>query len=75
MRRVERSGCSHRRNSRKQHDDRPSSGKKWSLIGSGKKDRLTPEEWSTTAEDLRQKLDANPRYRLTIDWTIEEEPQ
>ena len=36
---------------------------------------LSPKEWSTTAEDLRQKLDANPRYRLTIDWTIEEEPQ
>ena len=24
---------------------------------------------------LHQKLEANPRYRLTIEWTIEEEPQ
>jgi len=50
-------------------------GKKWSLIGSGKQERIKMEKWSTTAEDLRQKLDKNPRYRLTIDWTIEEEPQ
>ena len=45
------------------------------MIGSGSKDRLSSEEWSTTSEELRQKLEGNPRYRLTIDWTIEEEPQ
>ena len=50
-------------------------GKRWSLIGSGKKKRITSEEWSTTPDELNQKLSANPRYRLTIDWTIEEEPQ
>ena len=33
------------------------------------------QDWSTTAEQLRRKLEANPSYRITIQWTIEEEPQ
>ena len=53
----------------------PLDAKTWSQIGSGKKDRLTSKDWSTTAEELHQKLEENPRYRLTIQWTLEEEPQ
>ena len=49
--------------------------KRWSLIDSGKQKRIKLEEWSTTSDELNKKLSANPRYRLTIDWTIEEGPQ
>jgi hypothetical protein len=50
-------------------------GKRWTSIGSGTKKRVSREEWSTTLDELDKKLSANSRYRLTIDWTIEEEPQ
>jgi hypothetical protein len=50
-------------------------GKRWTSIGSGAKKRIKLEEWSTTLNELNKTLSANPRYRLTIDWTIEEEPQ
>jgi hypothetical protein len=53
----------------------PPPGKRWTVIGAGKKRRISPEEWSTTIDHLNNKLSANPQYRLTIDWTIEEEPQ
>jgi len=49
--------------------------KRWSVIGSGQNERLSSKDWSTTAQELHQKLEGNPRYRLTIDWTIEEESQ
>jgi hypothetical protein len=47
----------------------------WSVIGSGKKDRLSAQEWSTTSQELLQRLETNPRSRLTVQWTLEEEPQ
>jgi hypothetical protein len=50
-------------------------GKTWTQVGSGRKERLTSSDWSTTSEQLLRKLEENPRYRLTIEWTIEEEPQ
>ena len=40
-------------------------GKKWVQVGTGKKDRLTAKDWQATAEELLQKLEENPRYRLT----------
>jgi hypothetical protein len=49
--------------------------KKWSVLDSGKRKRITPQEWSTTLDELQRTLNASPRSRLTIDWTIEEEPQ
>jgi hypothetical protein len=54
----------------------PDPGKKtWTSIGSGRKDRMSSQDWSTTAQQLLQKMEGNPRYRLTVEWTIEEEPQ
>src|SRR5271157_4595166 len=57
---------------RKQHETTETTHgeKQWSMIRSGRKDRLSSKDWSTAAEELRQRLDENPRYRLTIDWTI-----
>ncbi len=49
--------------------------KKWKPIGSGTKERLTAKELAVTAEDLRRQLEDHPRYRLTIQWNLEEEPQ
>jgi hypothetical protein len=49
--------------------------KRWTSIGSGKKKRISSNEWITTLSELNDKLSENPRYRLTIDWKIEEEPQ
>jgi hypothetical protein len=54
----------------------PEPGRKsWSSVDSDRKERLSSQDWSTTAEQLRRKLEDNPRYRITIEWTIEEEPQ
>jgi len=39
------------------------------------KTRLTDKEASATVEELLRKLKANPRYRLSIQWTFEEGPQ
>jgi hypothetical protein len=47
----------------------------WPVIGTSRKDRLSSKEWSSTARELQQKLEDNPRYRLTVEWTLEEEPQ
>jgi hypothetical protein len=50
-------------------------GKTWTQVGTGRKERISPEDWSTTARQLLQELEGNPRYRLTVEWTIEEGPQ
>jgi len=49
--------------------------KKWSQVGSGKKDRIGSKEWLKTAEELQKELDENPSYRLTVHWMLEEEPK
>ena len=49
--------------------------KRWSVLGRGRSDRLDSITWTTTADELSQKLKQNPRHRLTIEWTLEEEPQ
>ncbi len=53
----------------------PPGAKKWSQVGTGKKDRLASKEWQKTAEELQKKLDENPGYRLTVQWMLEEEPK
>ena len=49
--------------------------KQWSVVATDRKDRLSSKDWSTTAQELQRKLEDNPRYRLTVEWTLEEEPQ
>jgi hypothetical protein len=49
--------------------------KKWTKIGTGKKDRLSVKDWSGLSEELRKQLEQNPRLRLTIQWSLEEEPK
>ena len=51
----------------------PSPG--WKIIGNESKTRLTEKEASATVEELLRKLKANQRYRLSIQWTLEEGPQ
>jgi Family of unknown function (DUF6079) len=47
----------------------------WKIVESDNKTRLTEKEVSATVEELLRKLKANPRYRLSIQWTLEEGPQ
>lgn len=51
----------------------PSPG--WKIIGNESKTRLTEKEASATVEELLRKLKANQRYRLSLQWTLEEGPQ
>ena len=45
------------------------------IVVSDGKARLTEKELTATVEELLRKLKANPRLRLTIQWTLEEGPQ
>jgi hypothetical protein len=47
----------------------------WKIIGNESKTRLTEKEAAATVEELLRKLKANQRYRLSIQWTLEEGPQ
>jgi hypothetical protein len=47
----------------------------WKIIGNESKTRLTEKEAAATVEGLLRKLKANQRYRLSIQWTLEEGPQ
>ncbi|AGA26315.1 DUF6079 family protein [Singulisphaera acidiphila] len=49
--------------------------KRWTPIGSGQQDRMTAKDWDSKSQELLEKLKANPRSRLTIDWTLEEESE
>jgi hypothetical protein len=51
----------------------PLPGKRWVQVGTGKKDRLDSKNWQATAEELGQKLEENPAYRVTVQWLLEEE--
>jgi hypothetical protein len=53
----------------------PPSQPGWKIIGNESKTRLTEKEASATVEELIRKLKANQRYRLSIQWTLEEGPQ
>ena len=50
-------------------------GLKWKSISTGTKTRITTQEWASTVEELNQKLKDNPKYRLTVSWTLEEESE
>jgi hypothetical protein len=52
----------------------PPPGTKWTQVDTGRKDRLSLEDWTSTVQELRGRIEANPRYRLTIQWTLEEGP-
>ena len=47
----------------------------WKLVSTDSKARLTEKEVSATVEELLGKLKANSRYRLSIQWTLEEGPK
>ena len=48
---------------------------KWKQIGAGSKARLTKADLSSTVQEIHQKLEDNPRYRVSIQWTVEEETE
>jgi hypothetical protein len=45
----------------------------WKAVGSGGKSRLSNSESISEARAILQKLEDNPRLRLTVQWTLEEE--
>lgn len=51
------------------------SGPDWRIVQTDAKARLTEKDLLGAAEELVRKLRENPRYRLTIQWTLEEGPQ
>src|SRR5262249_4210493 len=53
----------------------PAGAKKWVQVGTGAKTRLTITDWSSLSEELRKQLEVSPRLRLTIQWSLEEEPK
>lgn len=46
----------------------------WKVVQNEVKTRLTEKELLGATEELARKLKENPRYRLTIQWTLEEGP-
>jgi hypothetical protein len=45
----------------------------WKRIATGSKPRLTSQDLSATTDELLGKLETNPKYRVSIQWTIEED--
>jgi hypothetical protein len=45
----------------------------WKRIATGSKSRLTSKDLSATTNELLTKLDSNPKCRVSLNWTIEEE--
>ena len=45
----------------------------WKRIAAGTKERLSKQDLTLTTQDLNEKLTANPKYRVTLQWTIEED--
>jgi len=45
----------------------------WKRVSSGNKARLSTQELSATTKELLDKLESNPKYRVSLEWTIEEE--
>lgn len=46
----------------------------WKTVGSDSKTRLSEKEATAAVEELLRKLKENSRYRLSIQWTLEEGP-
>jgi hypothetical protein len=53
----------------------PPDAKKWVQVATGTKTRLALKDLSSFSEELRKQLEENPRLRLTIQWSLEEEPK
>ena len=53
----------------------PPPKKGWKQVGTGSQSRLSHEESLTEAKGLIEKLEQNPKLRLTIHWTLEEESE
>jgi hypothetical protein len=51
------------------------SGSSWKIVQTDTKARLTEKDLLGAIEALTRKLRENPRYRLSIQWTLEEGPQ
>jgi len=47
----------------------------WKAVGSGGKARMNNMESISEAKSILQKLEQNPKLRLTVQWTLEEESQ
>ena len=45
----------------------------WRQVGFGKKDRLSNPEAISETKSLLEKLQQNPKLRLTVQWNLEEE--
>ena len=45
----------------------------WKRIGSGSKSRLACQELSAVTKELLDSLEKNPKYRVSLEWNIEEE--
>jgi hypothetical protein len=50
---------------------RPTTG--WRQVGSAKKERLRNAEAISETKSLLEKLEQNPKLRLTVQWNLEEE--
>lgn len=47
----------------------------WKIVNTDNKTRLTEKEATVAVEELLRKLKSSPRYRLSIQWTLEEGPE
>jgi hypothetical protein len=45
----------------------------WKRIDSGTKARLSRDDLSATTSELLRKLESNPKYRISLQWTVDEE--
>ena len=54
-----------------EQEPKPKAG--WKRIGSGAKEHLTGQELSATTDELLGKLETNPKYRVSLQWNIEED--
>lgn len=48
-------------------------GKRWRPVSQGRKEHISKQDWHGTIEELNRKLEANPKLRLSVQWTLEEE--
>ena len=45
----------------------------WKRISAGTEERLSKQDLTSTTQELNEKLTSNPKYRVTLHWTIEED--
>jgi len=53
----------------------PSPRPGWKIVNTDNRTRLTEKEATAAVEELLSKLKSSPRYRLSIQWTLEEGPE